>query len=272
MGWQSIALAGGTAAALSLGEQGHLPIPIAVTMALTIACWGLLNLIDASYWATRAIGFLANVEAVYFSEADLEKFHPYIARHPPLKMMDSLKYQALAIVGFIGITVFYFGWKVLTLSQGTSNLPTLISSAPWYKLVYWCLPVIFGAPSAFFVINARRKSIEDYQHFVNSSPGPGLVKNAQVFRTVLLEDIADANLITTGKNIQRALAARLAASLGRWKKGSNCSLIGMISVLVGVGWLVARRSFGEAGIALGITAAVMHFVWPFWNSCGEPAD
>jgi hypothetical protein len=45
-------------------------MPVATTIALASACGGALFVIDANYWSLRAIGFLANVEAIYFSAED----------------------------------------------------------------------------------------------------------------------------------------------------------------------------------------------------------
>src|SRR6266478_147070 len=92
VGWQTLTSVVGTVALLSLAQESKLPLPVAVTVAVVIGFWGVLNILDADYWATRAIAFLANVEAVYFFRNERKVFNAYAGLHPPLKIMDSLKY------------------------------------------------------------------------------------------------------------------------------------------------------------------------------------
>src|SRR5690349_10656296 len=56
-GWQTIAVLAGGAAVLTVGHDGKMPIPLSVSIALFIAFWGMLNVLDANYWALRAIAF-----------------------------------------------------------------------------------------------------------------------------------------------------------------------------------------------------------------------
>ena len=103
----------------SRAAPGKLPTPFAISSALIIAFWGMWNVIDGNYWAVRAIAFLANVEATYFAEEDRRHFNPYAGRHPPFKLLDSLKYQFLAISLFAVLTMLYFGWRVFGQGYGT---------------------------------------------------------------------------------------------------------------------------------------------------------
>ena len=77
-GWQTIAVLAGGAAILAAGHEGKIGLPIAVTIALISAFWGTLTVIDANYWSIRAIAFLSNVEAIYFSAQDRAYFNPYV--------------------------------------------------------------------------------------------------------------------------------------------------------------------------------------------------
>ncbi len=81
-GRQTIAVLAGGAAILTAGHDGKIGLPIAVTIALISAFWGILTVIDANYWSLRVIAFLANVEAVYFSAQDRAYFNRYIGHHP----------------------------------------------------------------------------------------------------------------------------------------------------------------------------------------------
>jgi hypothetical protein len=92
VGWETIAIVAGAIATLSIAPE-RLPVPLAVTTSLVILFWGMLHLLDANYWAVRAIAFLANVEAIYFSKEDRRHIHPYVGWHPSFKLLNSLKHQ-----------------------------------------------------------------------------------------------------------------------------------------------------------------------------------
>src|ERR1035441_5950809 len=76
IGWQTMTSVIGTVALVSLTHEGKLPIWFGVDAAMAIAGWGILNILDSDYWATRAIAFLANVEAVYFYHDERAVFNP----------------------------------------------------------------------------------------------------------------------------------------------------------------------------------------------------
>src|SRR5688572_19719413 len=92
-GWQTIVVLAGGVAILGAGHEGKIAIPLAASIGLAIAYWGVLNVLDSNYWSLRAIAFLANVEAVYFSIEDRRYFNPYAGIHPPYHLLNSLKYQ-----------------------------------------------------------------------------------------------------------------------------------------------------------------------------------
>jgi hypothetical protein len=86
--WQTIITVAATVATISLAQEGKLPVPFAVSASLLVGFWGMCNLIDGNYWSLRAIAFLANVEAIYFTVQDRRNFNPYAGRHPPYKFLD----------------------------------------------------------------------------------------------------------------------------------------------------------------------------------------
>ena len=87
-GWQTIVVLGGGAAILTAGHDGTIGLPIATSLAMIAGLWGALTVIDANYWSLRAIGFLANVEAIYFAAEDRAVFNPYMGKHPPYKLLN----------------------------------------------------------------------------------------------------------------------------------------------------------------------------------------
>ncbi|MDX2008143.1 MAG: hypothetical protein SFU83_23105 [Meiothermus sp.] len=176
IGWQTIATVAGSVALLSFGQKGELPIPIAVAAAIFVASWGVLNVMDANYWAVRAIAFLSNVEAIYFAHNERRFFNPYAGEHPPLKLLNSLKYQFFAASGFVLIAnVFYIDrvWKA-----GGSSLAGLLekrASEDTWTLMFWSLPVLATLWLFYNAVGLQRRRVSNYHDFVSKSPGPGMI-------------------------------------------------------------------------------------------------
>jgi hypothetical protein len=256
IGWQSIALVAGTVAAISLGEKGDLPVPVAVSGALAVGFWGMLNILDADYWATRAIAFLANVEAVYLSEEDRSVFNPYIGRHPPFKMLDSLRYQFSAVVAFICITLVYFAWKVLVNAGGLTPISHLVAIRPWYQLLFWSLPILVVAVFSAQVILSRYTRVRNYLSFVVDCPGPGMAATRQSMRDVALEDIRARGNLIEGASLQEALRNDLSVSVQKWRRRLDISYSVSITLVAAVVLLLFTRSFWSllAGAIVGALA------------------
>lgn len=113
-GWQAIAVLAGGAAILTAGHDGKIGLPIATTIALATAIWAALTVIDANYWSLRAIAFLANVEAIYFSIDDRRYFNPYMGYHPPFKLLNSLRYLLWLSLIFGAATLLDMLWEIIT--------------------------------------------------------------------------------------------------------------------------------------------------------------
>jgi len=152
-GRQTIAVLAGGAAILTAGHDGKIGLPIAVTLALISAFWGILAVIDANYWSLRAIAFLANVEAVYFSAQDRAYFNPYIGHHPALKL-TSLRYMFWLCVTFGNVALLSLLWAI-SLVYPTATL-------------IWSMPFLVGTWGCVWVIAVWRKRIQEL-----CLPGPG---------------------------------------------------------------------------------------------------
>jgi len=234
IGWQSLALVAGAVVVISLAEKNELPAPIAVVIALVAAFWGLLNVLDASYWATRAIAFLANVEALYCYDEDRTVFNPYLGRHPPYKLLDSLRYQFLAIAAFIAILVVYFVYK-LAQKAGALNL-----FGSWeldsMQYVLWVLPPLAVLWGVVLVLRANVTRIEGYHHFVTTSPGPGMMRTRGQARDLLTAGAAAETGILKGEEIQKELRESLAAAKTRNERAAKIAfwvVIGVTAIAVG---------------------------------------
>ena len=184
-GWQTVLALGGATAVLVAGHEGNIGSPIASLIALAIATWAALTVLDANYWSIRAIGFLANVEAVYFAEPDRKNFHPYLGQHPPYKLMDSLRYLYwLSIVfGILVLAnhVWEFAQNQPSFAETTRNsIQNIIFKA------YWLAPILAPFWVAFLLVRKNAGRLNDYNEFVTASPGPGVPTKMSMAGDVLL--------------------------------------------------------------------------------------
>lgn len=214
-GWQTIAVLAGGAAILTAGHEGKIGLPIATSIALVSAIWGALFVVDANYWSLRAIGFLANVEAVYFSDQDRANFNPYVGRHPPYKLLDSLRYMYWLCVIFGVAALATLLWEI------TRSYPTLSSIAEksWrldaLRFCLWISPWILTWGGTAWVFRVWLARTLDYKHFTEKSPGPGISKDTANLRPVTLNSTASGAILS---NLQDDLLTKLNASIGRLKR------------------------------------------------------
>jgi hypothetical protein len=216
VGWQSISFAAGVIAVLSAGQQGYLPAPLAVIAALAISFWGVQNIIDADYWARRAIAFLANVEAVYFYYEERRVCNPYAGSHPSLKILDSLNSQLNAALVFSILTIMYFAWSVSHHVHSYLVAGNPLSQVSYFKFGFWISPLFFLLFFFSRALRMKRDRISDYQYFVDNCPGPGMVKTRAKWRGVDLDGDALPVDIITGEDLQRPVREEIARQLNRW--------------------------------------------------------
>ena len=175
-GWQTIVVLAGGAAALSAGHQGGIALPVAISIAVLASMWGALTVLDANYWSLRAIAFLANVEAIYFSKEDQLNFNKYAGLHPPFELLNSLKYLfgLCAVFAILSLTnlLWTVGSYFSTLSQVWNRMLAIHS----LHFFVWCLPILIFLWGSVWTFAVLRKTIESYLEFSLSSPGPGLRK------------------------------------------------------------------------------------------------
>lgn len=249
LGWETIATAAGAVTLLSVGQQGYLPVPIAVTIAITVCFWGIWNVIDAAYWATRAIAFLANVEALYFYKEDSQYFNPYAGSHPRLQLMDSLKAQFVAVVTVVIMASIFLLFHVGQRADGISNINQALMKSSSFRVFLWFLPGYFLAGGIFYAVHLWRSRITDYRDFVKDSPGPGMLKNRSDYRILAPGLDKDGNLITelpeiiSGEEIQRARLKELEKAVKRWDTIRKAALIILPAIVVlSFIWLLLKPS------------------------------
>jgi len=180
--------------------------------------WGLWNILDADFWALRAIAFLANVEAVYFYDEDTKVFNPYAGRHPPYTMIGSLKAQFIALMFLIGFAQMFFLVKVgERVGNNFARIPRRIPELSHLTIAHWLLPLV-----SFMILLAvttwmRRRRLRGYLGFVQDCPGPGMVKDRTKFRrTDLISGNATENDVVPGAVLQERVRLALTAQVAAW--------------------------------------------------------
>ena len=229
VGWQTIAQAGAVVGVIALAARGYLPVPIAVLFALLIPFWGALNIIDSNYWSQRAIGFLANVEAVYFSQSDVRHFHPYVGHHPRYKLLDSLKYQLWVVIGLVGVVVAFFVIKALQWADKSGSLDRA-------SLALWGSPIVALCLLLTIVVWVYQKRARDYHDFVSKSPGPGIRTGQTFVRGVDLTTDPEGNVISA-EDWQHETKKQVERAIRRWRVAKWAILL--VSLIVFGLYLIA---------------------------------
>lgn len=217
MGWQTIATAAGAIATISAGQQGYLPTPIAVSVALIVAFWGIENIIDSNLWALRAIGFLANVEALYFYKDDQRVFNPYAGQHPPYALMDSLKSQFYAVLFIALMSITFFVIQIHQRAPDFTILMGKITGSGRIKLAFWLLPIFLLIILANRSVAEWKRRKDDYLRFVTQSPGPGMLTDRDKYRPLdPTTNKVNSTDVISGEELQKEVRAELERSQKRW--------------------------------------------------------
>jgi hypothetical protein len=243
--WQTIVTVAATVATISLAEDNKLPVPIAVAASLGVGFWGLCNLIDGNFWSLRAIAFLANVEAVYFTEEDRKHFNPYVGHHPGYHLLDSLRYQFAAVVLFLFISIAYFIWRAF--DKGLSEFIARVSNSSIEAFVFWLLPWFIVVLGIVYTLHTWRMCLGKYLSFVTDSPGPGMQTNLPIKRSVEFETSENNVPITSGEKVQEQLRNGLRQRTSDWQNyffrawlaaGFGFLFLCLILLSIRFGWFV----------------------------------
>lgn len=216
-GWQAILVLAGGAAMLTAGHDGKIGLPIAASLALVTAIWGILTVIDANYWSLRAIGFLSNVEAIYFAKEDRKNFNPYVGSHPPYKLLDSLKYLFWLYVAFGVLTLGDLIWTLVQFFPTVPAIWTKLVAIDAIRFTFWSLPFLVAVWGIFWVVKARGDRLGNYLTFSANSPGPGVRLDLHVGRHVDLSPVEGGSTPA----IEADLHASAHAELGRQRENAE---------------------------------------------------
>ena len=209
IGWQTIAVVAGAIATLSLGEQGPLPIFVSISAALIVLFWGLQNVIDSNYWSLRAIGFLANVESVYFAKTDQTYFNHYAGEHPPYHLMDSLKYQFNVCIILILTILGFFGYKILLIAGDFDVLISTYVNSGAIKILVWQFPIFVSLYYLRSILLTWARRHLGYLDFVLKSPGPGMAGDLEHLRNVNFSPKPDDTDFVEGIELQSRTSGKL---------------------------------------------------------------
>ena len=201
-GWQAIAVLAGGAAILTAGHDGKIGLPIAISFGLSSAFWGAATVMDANYWSLRAIAFLANVEAIYFSKQDRKYFNPYVGIHPEFKLMNSLRYVFFACIVFAILCIGGLLWEKRGELVSASRFVNVVRSKHFAELLLWSLPFFVILWGSVLLLKIYRKRLRDYRDFSSNAPGPGIRTEEHVFRHVTLQALSGAESPTVEENVQ----------------------------------------------------------------------
>lgn len=217
-GWQTIAILAGGAAILAAGHEGKIGLPIAISIALISAFWGTLSVIDANYWSLRAIAFLSNVEAIYFSAEDRRVFNPYIGHHPDYKLMDSLRYMFLLCMLFGAAALLSLWWEISRSYPTAGDIWAHVQTMRPSRLFFWSLPILVGLWGGAWIYKVWRDRLQDYVDFTKGSPGPGVRARSAELRHVTLKPVTGATVPAIEPDIHAAQLIKLEKLLARLKK------------------------------------------------------
>ncbi len=208
-GWQTIAVLAGGVAILTAGHDGKLGLPIATTIALWAAIWGALTVIDANYWSLRAIGFLANVEAVYFAADDRQHFNPYMGIHPPFKLLNSLRYLFWLCILFGAASLVAMFWDVSRFFPTVGSIWAKVKSMGAIRFAIWGLPIITALWGGVWIFAVSRRRLLDYIEFSRGSPGPGVRMKVEELRHVTFHGVTGGIVPALERDTQATTQSQL---------------------------------------------------------------
>jgi hypothetical protein len=235
-GWQAIAVLAGGAAILTAGHDGKIGLPIATTIAVATAIWAALTVIDANYWSLRAIAFLANVEAIYFSRDDRRYFNPYMGYHPPFKLLNSLRYLLWLSLIFGAATLLDMLWEIITYYPTPGLILAKLRVINPLRFLFWGIPVLSGLWGGIWIVASYRKRLSDYVDFSHDSPGPGVRLNSAEHRHVTLEPVTGTNAPLLESDTQAGTHRQLKRLQDRlercWRPAISISIVLTVLYLV----------------------------------------
>lgn len=171
-GVDSISVLAAVVGSIIAAESGDVPAPLALVFALLALLWGAWTLTSANYWAIRAIAFLANVEAFYFSKEDRKSLNRYVGTHPPYHFIDSLGGHAAMFTTLFVVVVL---WGAYLLSGAVEVADSISSMLTGNRSnIFWIAFSVLAVVVGTLGVHRYLDRMMEYKKFVEESPGPGL--------------------------------------------------------------------------------------------------
>ena len=173
-GVDSVSVLAAVVGSIIAAESGDVPAPLALVFALLALLWGAWTLTSANYWAIRAIAFLANVEAFYFSKEDRKNLNKYVGTHPPYHFIDSLGGHAAMFTTLFVVVVLWGAFLLSGAVEGADSILSMLTDnrSNIFWIAFSVLAVVVGTLGVHRYLDRMR----EYNKFVKDSPGPGLAE------------------------------------------------------------------------------------------------
>lgn len=163
--WETMGVLIGAFAVLALVEKNIISIDMATGLIVLLACWVLTHVYDSNYWYNRNLVIIANIERQFLVKDDLKNIHYYFGKHrDKYSIQTSLKIQR------------YFCWAVIFLfiiyHFSHSIIPGFKFELKFENIrLEKIIPYVALILGMVFVGWIKSKRVEDYEEFLQNSPG-----------------------------------------------------------------------------------------------------
>ncbi|OLC25261.1 MAG: hypothetical protein AUH71_01400 [Thaumarchaeota archaeon 13_1_40CM_4_48_7] len=134
--WQSVGVLAGAITALALVEKQVFSLDLAVTLIVMVGIWQVAHVLDASWWFSRNLRIIANIERQFLTASDVREIHYYFSERRAPKMLDHQKIQLYFGSAVTGIVLLYHFYKRV--------MPGLCNSFVYFELRMAVPYIVFG--------------------------------------------------------------------------------------------------------------------------------
>lgn len=111
--WQSVAVLGGAFAALMLAEKQTVPLDYSATIVVLVAAWQIAHVVDASWWFSRNLRIVTNIERQFLRPSDEQEIHCFFKKHRDPSMLEHQKIQcAFGLLATTVVLLYHFDERV----------------------------------------------------------------------------------------------------------------------------------------------------------------
>ncbi len=167
--WEIIGVLISAFAVLALIEKQIIPIDMATGIIILLACWVLAHVHDSNYWYNRNLAIITNIERQFLKQKDLKEIHYYFGKHRDKNSIQtSLKIQQ------------YFCWAIIIIFMTYHFCRSIVPKIE-LELLGKIIPYAILLVGMYFVNRIKNKRIEDYEEFLQNSPGKEIDTTGETF-------------------------------------------------------------------------------------------